>query len=222
MSRKKWSISENLLFLTPLLFVGVAAAMVYLSRSSRSLEAVLESFSVSTSNTRGITLCHSQMKQIGLAMSMYTQDYDQRFPPVGTNTFDYGWAALMNPYLMRQNGLFHCPQISGVISSPTAPNYTDYFYNARLTQVRRSALSSESFTLLIGEGASSNARSAQTQLPSAWINDPNSALYRHFQKATNTFPGANYAFAAGNVHYLRPTRIRTAPATQGDWTFSIR
>ncbi len=95
------------------------------------------------------TSCQSNLKQIGLGIMQYKQDFDERFPvevvhatsnPVGP----YGWADAIQPYL-KSVQLVQCP------SDPTAPhpdpradfrgpfvdgdrNYTDYSYNLGLSR----------------------------------------------------------------------------------------
>ena len=61
--------------------------------------------------------CQSNLKQIGLGLVQYTQDYDERWPRLAalavsssTEPFasPYGWADLLYPYL-RTRRLFQCP-----------------------------------------------------------------------------------------------------------------
>src|SRR5260370_26926444 len=55
--------------------------------------------------------CLSNMKQLGLAQSMYTQDYDETFPkaynlfPDGT---EYPWYLEVQPYT-KNTAIFRCP-----------------------------------------------------------------------------------------------------------------
>src|SRR5882724_7377777 len=55
--------------------------------------------------------CLSNMKQMGMAQSMYTQDYDETFPkgfqrvPDGS---DYPWYLEVAPYT-RSTAIFRCP-----------------------------------------------------------------------------------------------------------------
>ncbi len=59
------------------------------------------------------TACLSNMKQIGLAIMMYAQDWDETMVPVdnylGTNDPNFKfWAANIGPYI-KNNQLFQCP-----------------------------------------------------------------------------------------------------------------
>ena len=93
--------------------------------------------------------CQSNLKQIGLGMLQYTQDYDERMPSVFNGAApNKGWVEMTQPYV-KSFQLFQCP------SEPTAqartiwdaygpkptddPNetgdQTDYFYNGLVGDV---------------------------------------------------------------------------------------
>jgi prepilin-type N-terminal cleavage/methylation domain-containing protein/prepilin-type processing-associated H-X9-DG protein len=62
--------------------------------------------------------CQSNLKQIGLGLLQYTQDYDERFPQsVQSVNPWFGWTQLVQPYI-KSYQLFQCP------SEPTNPNAT--------------------------------------------------------------------------------------------------
>jgi prepilin-type N-terminal cleavage/methylation domain-containing protein/prepilin-type processing-associated H-X9-DG protein len=55
--------------------------------------------------------CLNNMKQIGLAMAQYTQDFDEMFPyglNSGANRRGIGWAGMLRPYT-KSAQLFSCP-----------------------------------------------------------------------------------------------------------------
>src|ERR1044071_7410166 len=78
--------------------------------------------------------CQSNLKQLALGITQYTQDYDESFPISTTNTATYvaggptiGWADGIYPYV-KSLQVYQCP------SEPFAPNaspsnagYTDYY-----------------------------------------------------------------------------------------------
>lgn len=92
--------------------------------------------------------CQSNMKQIGLGLLQYTQDYDERLPLNHQNSYTgngsyLGWAQLVQPYI-KSYQLFQCPSetTSGStnIGQPWAnagspnsgaqdSNHTDYWYS---------------------------------------------------------------------------------------------
>ena len=69
--------------------------------------------------------CQSNLKQIGLGMFQYTQDYDERFPIYGS-TYELGWASVLQPYL-KSSQIFQCPsEKTEPSSNPNSEKYTDY------------------------------------------------------------------------------------------------
>jgi prepilin-type N-terminal cleavage/methylation domain-containing protein len=55
--------------------------------------------------------CQSNLKQIGLALLQYTQDYDEKYPsglPNGNGWKGIGWAGEINPYI-KSAQVFSCP-----------------------------------------------------------------------------------------------------------------
>lgn len=226
MSRKKWTILEKLLWVTPLLFVGVASASFW-APSARSLEAMLEVVGLPSREASRQRACQMNLKQITLATHQYLQDWDEHLPPSATVSVAvgfgpaFGWADLLRPYL-KSTAVFHCPKNSQVVSSnPLARGYTDYFYSARLSGLPMANVPDTALTVMMGDGVSSNARYALVQPPPQWMKGENSPLRRHFEPKT-TRRGANYAFVDGHIKWLQPQQVGTAGATAGGFTFSIR
>ncbi len=63
--------------------------------------------------------CMSNLKQIGLGMAQYTQDYDEKLliqAPVANQHF----GAILQPYL-KSRQIFLCPSATGSIATPTTP-----------------------------------------------------------------------------------------------------
>ncbi len=70
--------------------------------------------------------CMSNLKQIGLGVMQYTQDYDEFMPDnVG---YPNGWGAAIYPYIKSTN-VFACPDDSSDISNP-ALKRNSYAYNS--------------------------------------------------------------------------------------------
>lgn len=74
--------------------------------------------------------CQSNLKQIGLGMFQYTQDYDEKylgqstfFSPDNSNTA-YHFAHILQPYL-KSKQIFVCPSAAGSPENPTSFLYTD-------------------------------------------------------------------------------------------------
>ena len=87
--------------------------------------------------------CQSNLKQIGLGILQYTQDYDEKYPVyrmdggTGNAGSTYGWADGIQPYVKSEQ-LFQCPSDTNPPPSgtttpkPVQPGYTDYVYNVAL------------------------------------------------------------------------------------------
>ena len=151
--------------------------------------------------------CQSNLKQISLGMLQYLQDYDgQKFPPLANARAGY-WAGSLQPYTISWQ-IFQCP------SDPTrAPKTTDYFYNARVAQVKSGALKQPAQTIALGDGTGDQLPLYHlSQLPASWRSDETSPAWRHGE-------GANYAFADGHVKWLRPDKITLDPQDAGRPTF---
>jgi prepilin-type N-terminal cleavage/methylation domain-containing protein/prepilin-type processing-associated H-X9-DG protein len=75
--------------------------------------------------------CLSNLKQIGLGIAMYTQDYDEKLvsyaypPPVQGDPGNYGWQVALMPYV-KSTQLFVCPsatKISTYASTSCDPTF---------------------------------------------------------------------------------------------------
>lgn len=82
------------------------------------------------------TSCLSNMKQMGLGVMQYTQDYDEKYPlsrvgvtlPNGTTTGNYPWHMVVQPYT-KSYQLFKCPSNTSNLmmrwANPTGNNGDD-------------------------------------------------------------------------------------------------
>jgi prepilin-type N-terminal cleavage/methylation domain-containing protein len=113
------------------------------------LAAILFPVFASARESARQTRCLSNGKQIGLAMQMYAQDYDERLPIVGSaiepgtllegrkrnrQPFN-GWSLVMLPYI-KSRDLFRCPSMPAVFQGSGAcakfngqPITNSYSYN---------------------------------------------------------------------------------------------
>lgn len=80
--------------------------------------------------------CQSNLKQILLGMTQYTQDYDEKFPSAYLHTTNYwGWMQAVQPYV-KSTQLFQCPSDTDT-SIPTlfaagAPGFVPAFHTSYL------------------------------------------------------------------------------------------
>jgi prepilin-type N-terminal cleavage/methylation domain-containing protein/prepilin-type processing-associated H-X9-DG protein len=68
-----------------------------------------------------MTSCLSNMKQIGVGLMMYVQDYDQTYPRIRFVGGDYVWRNAVEPYLKNQ-GILACPSNPRSKLCPPDPN----------------------------------------------------------------------------------------------------
>ena len=76
--------------------------------------------------------CQSNLKQLGLAFTQYTQDYDEQFPQNGSSQDGAGWGGQVYSFV-KSTGVYKCPDDS---FSPTAAGdyAVSYAYNYDLTR----------------------------------------------------------------------------------------
>jgi len=118
-------------------------------------------FAKAREKARTIT-CASNMKQLGIGVAMYIQDYDENYPNGTDGGQDLtGWASQINPYL-KSNGIFHCPDDATQPFSSTAAHTlgglaeasgTTYYpisygLNSNLAGEKDSALVSDDSTIM--------------------------------------------------------------------------
>jgi len=195
--------------------------------------------------------CQSNLKQIGLGMAQYTQDFDERFPVLwadlngdGAHSVagqDFGWAALIQPYV-KSTQILQCPsEPNSGNSSPLSVNYSDYFYNRNISSgatvsTSLSAVSFPSNTIMNGDyignvtnlgwaASNHNGNSATTHNAGC----PAAPATVGFNRTDNGNPserhleGANYAFVDGHVKWLKQSAFGhgcTSP-TGANATFDI-
>lgn len=92
MRGKKWSWSEKILFLTPLLFIFAANWTFFVPRDRVFRADILNRaiddrnpFRAHGSNCGRGNNCQSHLKYIGLGFLQYAQDNDEKLPPVATS-----------------------------------------------------------------------------------------------------------------------------------------
>ncbi len=85
-------------------------------------------FAKAREKARQIT-CASNMKQLGLGLLQYTQDYDEKGP--GVPGAGYGWAGEMYSYIKSAN-VYRCPDDSSPSTAPTS-NTISYAYNTNIS-----------------------------------------------------------------------------------------
>ncbi len=130
-------------------------------------------------------ICQSNLKQLSLAMLMYCQDYDERFPPADR------WCAATYPYT-RNRAIHHCPADDAPFS---------YAFNYKLSRQPLSAIDDLSMTIMLYESEIGKGDAFDwPDYPGTSLPDPG----RHED-------ANNYAYADGHVRLDAPWSCMVEP-----------
>src|SRR6266516_783159 len=100
-----------------------------------------------------LTSCLSNLKQLGSALSMYVQDYDEMLTPhldrwpkgkpspdAGTSVVANSLKAAWGPYI-KNDGVFRCPGDTAVEATKWNTGETSYWYNPAVGPTGKSLIS---------------------------------------------------------------------------------
>jgi hypothetical protein len=140
--------------------------------------------------------CASNLKQQGLAILMYTQDYDNRLPPAAR------WMDVTDPYVgSSAAAVRQCPSVSGGGSAANSGVF-GYAFDSRLSGRTQSKIAS-SGQVTMAYDSDDLGRNA---------NDPGTSLAggkgRHGSRSR---PGNNHLFADGSVRWMPLAASRSGP-----------
>ncbi len=170
--------------------------------------------------------CQSNLKQLGLGILQYSQDYDEKLV-----SSQGGWTGNIQPYL-KSVQLFQCAsELNPPADSGYSYMYTDYAYNSTLgadtdAVVRRglslSSLTQPSLTVMVSDSTAYDATSWEDGCLWGWGGDPNNcpggaakAVVRSpvwdptIHKVIESNPmqrhlgGWNYVFVDGHVKWCK-------------------
>ena len=98
--------------------------------------------------------CMSNMKQLGLGIMQYTQDYDERFPaglPNGNNWKGIGWAGMINPYV-KSAQIFSCPDdLNSSASTNNVGRPDSYAFSQMLGDTNLAKMDEVARTIMLSE-----------------------------------------------------------------------
>lgn len=125
--------------------------------------------------------CLSNQKQIALAFSMYSQDYDETYPQAVDLVSGLWWEQAVTPYIKSGN-------VGGILTCPSASSRAwAYSMNYSLSGKSQASAGNAADTILTADGA---------QAPKEAVTDKTSAAYGLPQAApyfAYTFPGLGEA-----------------------------
>jgi prepilin-type N-terminal cleavage/methylation domain-containing protein/prepilin-type processing-associated H-X9-DG protein len=175
--------------------------------------------------------CQSNLKQIGLAMMQYTQDYDEKLPlnrtdvdgvagwnPTSTNAgkpgYDQGWAELIQPYL-KSTQILQCPSEPNGPAASTSNNtgYSDYMANVYdiNAQTGYVGLIAPTQTVLVVDWKSSHSGSSVFYNYLWSKNQP--ADTGQVDEFRRHLGGDNFLFCDGHVKWLKPQLVKARDLT---------
>ena len=104
--------------------------------------------------------CQSNLKQIGLGVLQYLQDYDETYPTTGGTIVGAAFNNIQ-PYLKSTQLLQCSSETNGPNTNPANTGYSDYFYNRDLGDTNNltnaAKLTNVSLTIMMGDSLSGNA-----------------------------------------------------------------
>jgi len=171
--------------------------------------------------------CISNLKQIGLAVMMYTQDYDEMLPPcwninsttppIGSAGTYWQWPNIIYPYT-KSAQVYYCPSSSST-ASPTSKNYGADSqvmtpYNGRsLASVESPA---QKYMIMdFSEYSADNSYITGTPITNYYLPGKGNGggVCTSADPAECTtgrhFDGVNMAFADGHVKWLKSSEVVT-------------
>ena len=138
--------------------------------------------------------CQSNLKQIGIAMAQYQQDFDERTLVVDETT-GYTWFQPLQPYVKNEQ-VFRCPSLSETWSPPTNRPQSDYSINGFFTHSLGMAIFQQTAEqIAMGERLKEFGEMDYHPWEVAEF-EPHLQKDRHFD-------GSNYLFADGHVKWLK-------------------
>ena len=179
--------------------------------------------------------CQSNLKQVGLGIAQYTQDYDESFPSMRGGGIG-SWKQRVQPYV-KSTQLFRCPSNSnsdvipsGDVATANYPAlFRSYAANPRLVgdnrQISLASVNSAATKIIVGENKGIYSDGSREGMGwGDWGKSGNGGFKNEgFAGHLST---ANYLFADGHVKALRPTatmagtnmwgRFDDQSATDGD------
>ena len=158
--------------------------------------------------------CQSNEKQLGLAFTQYTQDYDEKYPYVldGGNNSNHGagWTPGVYPYV-KSKDLFKCPDDATTpLSNGGKTGYTvvSYSVNSAIADFAGNALSqvnSPAKTVLIFEGTNKTADvDLSIDKNSGYPQDAGAAGFGYEGDGAGKFAGGGWHYSTGYLGGVVP------------------
>jgi prepilin-type N-terminal cleavage/methylation domain-containing protein len=167
--------------------------------------------------------CQSNLKQIGLGVLQYTQDYDEKYP-IGRATFTQGaagsWHQRIFPYV-KSTQLFQCPSntTNTTVMAAASTEFTPEINVSYAANPRIMARDANVFSLTSIESSATKIMVAETtnDRPVMAFTDWNSGTTFQDRGFAGHLATWNCLFADGHVKSLRPVATVTPPQYVGQF-----
>lgn len=107
--------------------------------------------------------CQSNLRQLGMGLAQYLQDYDDRYPDnvLSAPSHPYGWGEGLQPYV-KSVQIFQCPSdpvegtgdytAQGPYGAPaTAASFMDYGFNRKFNWLHEAQVAFPTLSILVSE-----------------------------------------------------------------------
>lgn len=163
------------------------------------------------------TNCQSNLKQLGLGLMQYTQDYDERFPYFQASGGKFRQFDNIQTYV-KSLQVLQCPSEStGPNTNPVNVGYVDYSFNIYLTEDpyvtastpgrSMSVLTQPSLTVLYADAVTDTANSYESGCATARNCAAGLATFKTSANepapAQRHLEGQNFAFCDGHVKWYK-------------------
>jgi prepilin-type N-terminal cleavage/methylation domain-containing protein/prepilin-type processing-associated H-X9-DG protein len=160
--------------------------------------------------------CLSNLRQIGLAMTMYVQDFDGVAPyhliAVGGTSTYYSYLSVLSPY-MRNSGILVCPERRDIDYDGPTDTTIAYAYNRDLNGYCLDAVEDGSSVLLVMDGVQvscsySAGDTFRDTDGTTYTEDPNDGESPNRIIFSRHNSGGNGVFVDGHAKWLKASHVR--------------
>ena len=158
--------------------------------------------------------CQSNLKQLGLGVAQYKQDYDERFPigyyAVGSPATYTTWGTTVQPYV-KSTQIFRCPSSTNTVNigSLNGPRDNDYPINSAITQFWSGSSWDTNNSCNVSNTGPVHDSEIENAVNTTLIIDGDYFAYSNlyaengYNIKPRHFEGYNIAFADGHVKWLK-------------------
>lgn len=162
------------------------------------------------------TACLSNLRQISLALEMYSQDYDGCLPyhlmAIGGGSTYFSYLGSIEPYV-RNHGILTCPQRREIDYSGPTDTTLAYVYNRDLNGLPLDGAESASEVLMVMDGVQvscsySGGDTFRDTDGTVYTEDPNNGTSPNRVIFSRHNEGGNGVFLDGHGKWLRASKVR--------------